>query len=338
MPGELLGPQHVGSTGPVLEHPTVETMAERHASGSQRGERDDGHVIAVAVEGGGIAGAVSAAMAVTMEATGLVDTVDGFYGTSSGVLNSLWTAAGKAALGATNYPDIMVPEFATTKHLLKGEPIINFNYLFEYVIGEKKPLELAELDGGPELAAVSVNVDTGEAELLKDFESTEELMLAVRASCAMPFLSGFPVEFRGARMTDGAMRASVPFRLALEDGASHVLALRTRGAHYRKDPYRAFEIYAPLLAGGRKLSRLVRERTVLYNADADELQYGRSQTVVQIAPEGPDDEPVAQMEMSVPRMREGFRLGAAAMAKAFGMPEIDVDWDQYPPVVVTKAA
>jgi predicted patatin/cPLA2 family phospholipase len=309
-------------------------MMERQASGSQPGERADGHVVAIAVEGGGIAGSVSAGACVALESAGLVKTVDRFYGTSSGSLNSLWTAAGKAALGATNYPDIMIPEFASSRHLLKGKPVINFNHLFDYVIGQKKPLELAELAGGPEFAAVGVNVDTGEAELLKDFESTEELLLAVRASCAMPFLSGFPVEFRGARMTDGAMRASVPFSLALEDGASHVLALRTRGAHYRKDPYGALEIYAPLLAGGRMLSKLVRERPALYNADADQLQYGRSRSVVQIAPEGPDDEPVGQMELSIPRMREGFRLGALAAGKAFGMPKLAVDWEQFPPALV----
>ena len=90
--------------------------------------------------------------------------------------------------------------------------------------------------------------------------------------------------------------------------------------------------------GGAALAHLLEVRPGLYNRDADELRYGGSQSVMQIAPKGPDEEPVKQMEKSLTRLREGFRLGAAATAKAFGMPEIEVDWDQFPPTIVAKQA
>ncbi len=77
-------------------------MLTRVADGSRRGARSDGALIALAIEGGGSRGVVSAGMCVLLEKVGLIDAVDLIYGTSSGALNGSFTAAGQAALGSTN--------------------------------------------------------------------------------------------------------------------------------------------------------------------------------------------------------------------------------------------
>src|SRR5687767_5231865 len=69
------------------------------------GHHGDGHVVALAVEGGGMRGAVSSGMCVLLEAAGLTPAFDRVYGVSAGALNGWATAAGQAALSATHYED-----------------------------------------------------------------------------------------------------------------------------------------------------------------------------------------------------------------------------------------
>ena len=61
-------------------------------------------------------GVVSAGMCVLLEQAGLIDAIDVIYGVSSGALNGSFTAAGQAALGATNYgsPGMIVGEVTRT--------------------------------------------------------------------------------------------------------------------------------------------------------------------------------------------------------------------------------
>lgn len=332
MSGNLLGPEHVGMYETVSPHPAVQVMVDRLTTGSQRSDRQDGHVVAIAVEGGGAAGAVSGGMCVALEAAGLVDTIDHIYGTSSGALNGSFTASSQAALGSTNYEDITHPDFVTMRNLLRGKSIADFDLLFVDAMGRKDPYDFERLvTHGPIFGALAVNLQTREAEVLTDFTDKDELMLALRASCAMAIYSGRPTIYRGAPMTDGAFRMSTPFRAALDEGATHVLALRTRGEDYRKGPYPTSQIRAarwlPKL-GGRALASLIEERPPLYNQEADELQYGGSQAVLQIVP--PEVEPVSQLERSIDVIRAGFQLGVNAVAQAFGMPDIDVAWQPLP--------
>jgi predicted patatin/cPLA2 family phospholipase len=333
MPLEVLGPQHVGMHD-YTSHPVAEVMLHRLASGSQRGERDDEFRVALAIEGGGYAGVVSAGKLVALEQAGFIETVDDVVGTSSGALNGVSTAAGQAALGSTNYIDLLHTRFVNRWRVLGGRPAINFDYLMCDIIRDRKPYDPKKLLDGPSFGAVSVNLTTLEAELLKDFDSVEDTMHAIRASCALPVLTGPPVMYRGNYMTDGALLASVPFRAAQDDGATHVLALRSRGEDYRKDRYSRFHVNTVRYFGSSALASLVADRPRIYNQDADELQEG-SESVLQIAMPG-DQEPVEQLETSLERVLHGFELGVAAVGKAFGMPKLDVSWRGQVPVIVAN--
>jgi predicted patatin/cPLA2 family phospholipase len=329
---ERLGPEHLGiNESDSLVHPAVEVMSGRAKAGSQRHERDDGYSVALAIEGGGTAGIVSAGMCVALEALGLIQAVDKIYGTSAGSLNGVYTASGQAAEGTTNYEDLMInPAFFDQKRLfLPGRSAADINYLVNDRVAKQNPIDLLALSQGPEFAAVSVNLNTMAAEVLEDFIDHSDRLQATRASCSMPVLSGRkPFRYRGEPMTDGAMLSSVPVPEALAGGATHVLALRSRGANYRKDPYpdrdiRFTRFYAKM---GAELVSLMKGRPAIYNKAAEELQRGELENVAQLAPEA--DEPVAQFEESQSRARYGFKLGALAVAKAFGAPEqLTVYWD-----------
>ena len=61
-------------------------IEERARSGSRPGHRDDGLRIALAIEGGGMRGTVSAGMALALYERGLLPAFDAVYGSSAGAI------------------------------------------------------------------------------------------------------------------------------------------------------------------------------------------------------------------------------------------------------------
>src|SRR5580658_7570173 len=71
-------------------HEVLRALAARARAGSQPGSRDDGLQIALAIEGGGMRGTVSAGMALALHELGLVPAFDALYGSSAGTISSAW--------------------------------------------------------------------------------------------------------------------------------------------------------------------------------------------------------------------------------------------------------
>jgi hypothetical protein len=83
--GELLPEDPAGGGGGAvradgrtaqLRHPVLEAVWERARSGSKPGQRRDAYRIALAIEGGGLRGSVTAGMASAVTHLGLADAFD----------------------------------------------------------------------------------------------------------------------------------------------------------------------------------------------------------------------------------------------------------------------
>jgi predicted patatin/cPLA2 family phospholipase len=302
-------------------------MRTRLAAGSRRGARTDQAVIALAIEGGGSRGVISGGMCLLLEKAGLIDAVDVIYGTSSGALNGSFTAAGQAALGSTNYLDTANPQFANPLRMLTGRAVIDFDFLFNELISNRKPYDIEGLAAGPCFRALGVDLTTSTMQVLRDFSSVEELMAAVRVSCSLPLLSEAPVSFRGTPMADGSLIESMPYATALAEEATHVLVLRSRPAGFRKEHYPRALIEFARRKGHPAIAPLMQARPDRYNAEAEYLERiaGNDPSVLQIAPlQGTAT--VGQIELSGRAIRQGLVAGASAAAAAFGLPPVDVLW------------
>jgi predicted patatin/cPLA2 family phospholipase len=207
--------------------------------------------------------------------------------------------------------------------LLRGKSVIDFDFLFDDVIQNRKPYDPSGLEKGPEFCAVTTNLDTKLPEILKGFDDVEDLMQAVRVSCSIPFLSS-QAEYRGMRLADGALTASVPYKAAIADGATDVLVLRTKSKSYKA------ESYSPRVLDWIKrldplMGELIEASPELYNDDSDYLSSAAGSNITQIVI--PDNlVKVSRLEHSVANIRKGFHIGATAAAAAFGLPKIDVLW------------
>jgi predicted acylesterase/phospholipase RssA len=318
-------------TGPVApaDDPVFRLIAERAAAGSTPGARTDPHLLCLAVEGGGMRGAVSAGMAAVLEAAGLVGAFDRIYGCSAGALNGCFAAAGQAALWAASFEDTAGRAFIDPRRILRRQPVLDLGYLFETVIGRRKPLSAEGLARGPAFRALAVSLEDVGLRVLGDFRDTDDLLAAVRVSCAVPVLGGAPPSYRGEAMVDGSLIEPIPYRAALREGATHVLVLRSRDAAYRSRPRARVAEFA-LRRVHPMLEPLVRASGPRYNRDAEELAAlaGHSAclpVVTQVAVP-PDVQLVGRLSTDPGRVAASLRLGADAMAAALYGDPAKVIW------------
>jgi predicted patatin/cPLA2 family phospholipase len=309
------------------DDPVLRLAVERAMAGSRPGRRTDGARLALAIEGGGMAGSVSAGMCIALESLGLVESFDVIYGSSSGALNASYLAAGQVRSRAALYLAAAEGRLVDPGRALRGRPPFQLTEVVHSLLCAH-PHDDRVLGGRPPLRVTATRVEDKHLDVLADFVSVAEVRQAVWASCAIPILAGDIVDFRGTSYVDGGLIESIPFGVALREGASHVLVLRARPADYRFRDYPA-----PLLRLVRRLLRdapgtlaeLIRDRPARYNAEARLLQSAADSEVggrvCQICPPS-DVRRTSQFEARSRCLSEALRLGErsalAALAPYLG--------------------
>lgn len=213
-----------------MVHEVLKVINERVRSGSRPGHRDDPYRVALSVEGGGMRGTVSAGMALALHELGLVPAFDAVYGSSAGAITGAWLVSAEPEK-LRGWAD---PDYARTlirwSSLLRGRPVVDVRTLVEEVYQTEFPMDFASILASPvEYHPLGTDAETGESTDLRPLiAGPVELRLALRASASLPFLAGPPVELGGRRFYDAGVGESIPFRTPLEQGATHILILRSR--------------------------------------------------------------------------------------------------------------
>ncbi|MDX6740839.1 patatin-like phospholipase family protein [Actinocorallia sp. A-T 12471] len=248
-------------------HPVVMALAERTRTGSRPGERTDGLRIALAIEGGGMRGTISAGMALALAQAGLTDAFDAIYGASAGAITGAWLLTGTPeqlrGWAEPQYANAMI----RFRNAWRGKPIVDVHDLVEHLY-----VEVAKMDFDAILAhpvtyhPLATDVRTGLATDLHPYlGSPADVRLALRASAALPLLAGPPVALGGRLFYDAGLAESIPYRTALAQGATHVLVLRSRPAGPPPRPRRG-----PSLG-----SRLVAATALRHSAELRTAYYSR---------------------------------------------------------------
>lgn len=209
----------------------LQLLHERHAQASTPENRSDDARLVLLIEGGSSRGAYSSGMTVAIEQLGLLPVFDAVYGSSAGALNGAWLLCGRAeaTMHAWWDRDIMGSTIAPLR-ALRRQPVVDTHYLVHTVYTEIMPMGFREiLDSPVEFHPTATDALTGEAVDLHDrIHDQPSLQAALRATTAMPFLTGQPIEIEGRRYVDAGVSESVPIGTALAQDATHVVVLRTR--------------------------------------------------------------------------------------------------------------
>jgi predicted patatin/cPLA2 family phospholipase len=311
----------------AADHPLYGVLLERAGTGP--GRRSDPHVVALVVEGGGMRGAVAAGMCLVLEAAGLMSSFDRVYGCSSGALTGCFAAAGQASVWATSFEDCAGREFIDPARAFRGGPLLDLDFLFDEVVGRRRPLSDAGRSAGPELRAVAVSATHAELRVLGDFESTADQLAAVRASCSIPVATGAPPTYRGEPMVDGGLLEAIPYRTALREGATHVLVLRTQEASYRGRRQDRFAERV-LARANPELAPLLHTCSQRYNRDAAELQQPPGRPLVRQVAVPHGSRLVSRFSTDRARIADNVRLGALTMASSLYGARATEFWQPFP--------
>ena len=191
------------------------------------------------IEGGSSRGAYSAGMTGAIEQLGILPLFDAVYGSSAGALNGAWMLSGKAekTMHAWWTPEIMRGTI-NPRRALRGRPVVDTHFLVHTVYTEIMAMGFEEiLTARSSSIPMATDAMTGDSTDLYPFiHDRPSLQAAFRATTAMPFLTGNPIEIDGRRFVDAGVSESVPVQTAFAQGATHVLALRTRRADERSAP------------------------------------------------------------------------------------------------------
>jgi len=217
----------------------LQLLRERSRQGSTPGHRNDNARLALVIEGGSSRGAYSSGMTVAIEQLGLLPLFDAVYGSSAGALSAAWLLCARAEKTVHAWWDpVIMRGTIDVRRALRRRPVVDTRFLVHTVYTEIVLMGFQEiLDSPVEFHPLATDALTGESTDLRPFiRDQASLQAALRATTAMPFMAGEPVEIEGRRYVDAGVSESVPVRTALAQGATHVLALRTKRSDERAAP------------------------------------------------------------------------------------------------------
>ena len=214
-----------------MTNTVLQLLGERSRHGSTPGHRTDDARLVLVIEGGSSRGAYSAGMAVAIEQLNLLPLFDAVYGSSAGALNAAWLLCGRAekTMHAWWDPTVMRGTI-DPRRALRRQPVVDTRFLVHTVYTEIMIMGFQEnLDSPIEFHPLATDALTGEStDLRSRIHDQASLQAALRATTAMPFMTGEPVEVGGRRFVDAGVSESVPIRTPLAQRATHIVALRTK--------------------------------------------------------------------------------------------------------------
>lgn len=217
----------------------MSVMLERHRAGTRPGQHEDGHRVALVIEGGGMRGVYVGGMARAIGALGLRNSLDEILAVSAGAFTGAGLIGGCTDnLARAYYDDLAAGGFVDYGRMLSGRgPLVSLDFLLDTVMVKRYGFDWAALIGSDlQLRPVATALDTVSANELVGLQDAGDWRQALLASATIPFWAGPPVELHGRRWVDGFVTDPLPVARAVDGGATHVLALLARAPNERLSP------------------------------------------------------------------------------------------------------
>ena len=196
--------------------------------------KNSGGTVALAVEGGGLRGVVSASMLKIFEDLGLADQVDAVSGTSAGAINLAYFLNKDMQQGLNLYKKLASSNFIQP---FQWPNAMNLNYLFEEQIPQHFPISWKKLREHKTTFLISVtNTISGQGKFItaQNTSHEQELIKALRASASAPLFTTNKEIISNDLYNDGQVQHSIPVEPLLEKEFDLIFCLLTRKKGYKK--------------------------------------------------------------------------------------------------------
>jgi predicted patatin/cPLA2 family phospholipase len=266
-------------------------------------------------------------MGLGLHELGLGNSFDAVYGSSAGALNGLWLLSGRAEDGVPTWTDAELGKIVMDKKRIIGpRPIVDMKTVIEQHYERISPgLFQAALEADTEFHPIATDIETGRpVDLHPRIRDRDSLVLALRSTSTLPLIGGPPVEMDGRHYLDAGLSAAIPFRAAIEGGATHLLVLRSRKAgDVATDPSGLGGRLTTRMLG--RISPAVREGYLTRGRREGEdeaflarhdVENGLSPSILQVRPD-PDSPVPSRLESNLDVVRAGLESGRVAVHRCF---------------------
>lgn len=211
-------------TSSKIVHPVMDLLRKRIEGRQDDDSRET--KLGLVIQGGGMRTVVTAGMVMALEDMGAHRCFDAFYGSSAGAFVGAYFVARQAHEGASILlDDLSSPDFIDWRRAIRRRgPFMALDHLCQEMATRRKPLDVRTVRESP-FHIIATSASTSRAVRLTPFDTDDEVVQALHATCSLPVLCGPPVSYRDDRYFDGGIGESIPYRAAIDDGCTHILAL-----------------------------------------------------------------------------------------------------------------
>jgi predicted patatin/cPLA2 family phospholipase len=226
---------------------------------------------ALVLEGGGMRGTFTAGVLEAFsEEFGSGDSgFDLVVGCSAGACNAASYLAGQPNRNRRVYLEFLDgKKLVRWSRLLTGGNVMDIDYLIDEVTVRLCPLDVEGIRQNPvPLFIGAMDVETGETRYLESHK--DDLVTALRATCALPSFYRRPVFYQGNCYVDGGVADPVPIRKAIDLGAKEVVVILTSSVEARAQKRWHFPGVHALLSAGPSVRKALENRHLRYREAAD---------------------------------------------------------------------
>ncbi len=208
------------------ESSPLEILINRRNDGYQPGSDKDGHNIAIAVDGGGMACVVGLGMADVLKSEGLFDMADQVSGISGGALVAASAMTNQIELTRVAFEEELPRrDFINYKRKLKRQPIVDLPVL-DNLIRRDTPLDIESLISNPQELRFGVTdvVNFKAKSVSSKSEPAEKMITWFMRGLHLPREAGKPVADEEDNIwADGGLSWQQTQDISLNNGATEVL-------------------------------------------------------------------------------------------------------------------
>jgi len=177
-------------------------------------------------------GVVAGGMVTAIQELGLTDCFDTIHGSSAGACAGAYLITDQAKLGTSIfYEDINNSKVTNPRRLWRGAPIMDTGFITDNVMRTTKQLDVEKIIDSPNLLHIIATATDAQETHYCRYVTPDRFFAVLRGTITMPIVGGKSVSVDGQELVDGGMVQQIPFRSAVERGATHVLILLTRRDH-----------------------------------------------------------------------------------------------------------
>lgn len=156
------------------------------------------------------------------------------FAVSAGSTNALsYISQQKGRNVSINVNYVNDSRYLSMMNFVKDRSIFGFDFIFEDIAQKLEPFDYNTFyNSGQRLVAVASNCRTGKGEYFDKY-NCNDMFLACRASCSMPYLAPI-IHVNNIPCLDGGIADAIPIRKSISDGNTKNVVILTRHKGYRK--------------------------------------------------------------------------------------------------------